>query len=191
MAVADRVRDNLLATFGVFVFSTALAAVCAVGATVWFVLAVLGDGPLVGALETILPLFAVGLVLGVPLALAAFVGVSYGLVVHTAARVGAKVDEMASDCVRWTGRIVRDVERESDLARFVDLSPVVEAVDQRSPETRAQDRIDQLTGRYVDGSLSETELERRVSGVLAEEDVGKEDSTTLDLRLAEARRESE
>lgn len=187
MDVADAAGDNLFATVGVFVVATTLALISAAGVAVWLVLALLG-GAVAETFGTLLPIFAVAGLISAPLAAAALVAVGYGLVVRTSAVIGATFQDQVDGAARWVGRTARRFERRSALARVLDLSPVVESLDSRTPEERAQDRIERLKAGYVADHLSEFELERRIRRVLVDEDVSRDQVTTLDVELADARR---
>ena len=186
MQLTDWTRENLLATVAIFLAVATLTAVSAGGAVLWGLLALLGGGPVADAFETVLPVFVVGLLVGLPLTVVALVGVGYGLVSRLVVEVSTAVSDVGAVGARAVGRTARRVERRASIPGILALAAVADAVDPRSPETRARDRIERLQSWYVDGRLSEFEFERRLRSVLDDEEVSREQFTTLDHQIAEA-----
>lgn len=187
MRPSDWARDHLLATAAAFLLLAALAAVSASGTLLWLVLGLLGDGPVVATLGTLLPLFLVGLVVGAPLAPLALVVLGYGL----AARAVDAASERATAGTTRVGRTVRDLERRAARVGLGEVADAVGDLDPRSPERRAEDRVERLQSEYVDGRLSEFELERRVRGALDDEAIERERVTALDAQVRDRRAETE
>lgn len=146
----------------------------------WSVLALTG----VSVLSTLLPLFLLGLVVGVPVTAVGVVAVPVGLTARATSAVSGR-RKVAG--VRL-GRLASYVERENRYARAVGLSSLVERVDTRSAEQRADDRIERLKDRYVDGEVSDHEFERRTRRVLDDEGVSRDRPSSVDDELAAERR---
>jgi len=176
MGLGSWAREHLLATIAIALTVGSAVAVSILGVLAW-VLALFVAGPQ-PTLSTLMPVFLAGIVLGTPVAVLSVVGVGYGL----AARVSA-----AAGNARF-GRVFVWADRYEGLLRRVGLSGLVDAVDTRSTEQRATDRIERLKSRYVKGDLSEPGFERRVCEVLDEEGVGPERVSALDGRLEAALR---
>ena len=199
MSLAHRARENLLATAGLFLFSSVVGLVSGVGLLARGVFAVLGwGGPVGGTLAALVPAFVVGLFVAVPVTWLSVLGLSYGVLARlvpwtrrTAARVRLAVEDLFADATRfasrvalWLGRKLRDVERDDRFGHFPAVSAVADIVDPRSNEDRADDRIERLNDRYLAGDISEVELDRRVESILDEEEVGYADASALDDALA-------
>jgi hypothetical protein len=199
MSLAHRARENLLATAGLFLFSSVVGLVSGVGLLARGVFAVLGwGGPVGGTLAALVPAFVVGLFVAVPVTWLSVLGLSYGVLAHlvpwtrrTAARVRLAVEDLFADATRfasrvalWLGRKLRDVERDDRFEHFPAVSAVADIVDPRSNEDRADDRIERLNDRYLAGDISQVELDRRVESILDEEEVGYADASALDDALA-------
>ncbi|ELZ22703.1 hypothetical protein C475_16416 [Halosimplex carlsbadense 2-9-1] len=182
MELTHWARDHVPAATALAVAFAALSAVSLAGATGWLVLAALEVGA-ASTLATLLPLFALGTVLGVPLTVAAAVVAAIGAVAHVSALAVAKRRAASTRL----GQVASRVER-NPLARLLGVAALVEDFDTRSPERRADDRIERLKARYVDGALSEWELEERTGIVLDEEGVPRESPSSLDDRLRGAER---
>jgi len=180
MELTQWARDHVPAAVVVALAFAALSAVSLVGATGWLVLAALEVGA-ASTLGTLLPLFALGTVLGVPLTVAAAVVAAVGVTAHVSAVATANYRAASARL----GRAASTVERHP-LARLLGVAALVENVDTRSAEQRADDRIERLKQRYVDGALSEWELEERTRLVLDEEGVPRESPSSLDDRLRDA-----
>jgi len=170
MGLGDWTSDHLLATVALALLFGTVAVVSVLGVAGWLLLALLGVGA-ASTLGSLLPLFVLGVVVGAPGTLLALVGAVVGLT------------SRASSAVRGerTQRLASYLERESTLARFVGVADLVERFDDRDPEERADQRIDRLKQRYVDGELTEREFERRTRRVLDEEGVGREGALGPDI----------
>ncbi|PSQ02239.1 hypothetical protein BRC92_08815 [Halobacteriales archaeon QS_4_69_31] len=179
MDIAGWMRENLFLTITAFVFGATLTAVSVGGAFFWLVFAALGGGGVASTLGTLLPLFVLGVVVGVPLSVVAAAGVGYGLV----SRLSAHASESLTELGASVARTAEVAEREHWLARAFGIADLAGAVDPRSPADRAQDRVERVKGRYVDGELTEAEFEREVRKLLAEEDVSREEVWPLDDQL--------
>jgi len=182
MGLTQLARDHVPAAVVLALAFAALSAVSLVGATGWAVLAALEVGA-ASTLGTLLPLFALGTVLGLPLTVAAAVVAAVGVAAHVSAVATAKRRAARARL----GRAASTVERHP-LARLLGVAALVEDLDTRSPERRADDRIERLKERYVDGGLSEWELEERTGIVLDEEGVPRGTPSRLDDRLRGAER---
>ncbi|PSP75029.1 hypothetical protein BRC70_01890 [Halobacteriales archaeon QH_6_68_27] len=80
MSLAHRARENLLATAGLFLFSSVVGLVSGVGLLARGVFAVLGwGGPVGGTLAALVPAFVVGLFVAVPVTWLSVLGLSYGV----------------------------------------------------------------------------------------------------------------
>ena len=180
MRLLDWASERLLTSVVLLVVCASVLAVSLAGVAGWFVLAVLTTGG-TGALGTLLPLFVVGVFLSLPLTALAGVLVAVGI----AARASSAV--RGDRARQWASYI----ERESSLARAVGLSSLVERFDTRSADQRADDRVDGLKRRYVEGDISESEFERRTREILDQEGVDRERSSVINDRLRESRREKE
>ena len=189
----------MLATAGLFLFSSVVGVVSAVGLLARGVFAVVGwGGPVGGTLAALVPAFVVGLFVAVPVTWLSILGLSYGAVARlvpwtrrTAHRVRLAVEDLFADATRftsrvvlWLGRKLRDVERDERFGHVPAVSAVADVVDPRSNDERADDRIDRLNDLYLAGDISEVELDRRVESILDEEDVGYADASALDDALA-------
>lgn len=184
MALTHWADHHLPAAVALALTFAALSAVSLLGAAGWAVLAALEVGA-ASSLATVLPLFAAGTVLGLPLTAAAVAVVAIGV----AARVSSVAAAKRRAASTRLGRIASRVERESVLARWLGVAALVEDIDGRSPERRADDRIDGLKRRYVNGGLSEWELEERTRIVLDEEGVPRERPSRIDDELRAAERD--
>ena len=189
----------MLATAGLFLFSSVVGVVSAVGLLARGVFAIRGwGGPVGGTLAALVPAVVVGLFVAVPVTWLSILGLSYGAVARlvpwtrrTAHRVRLAVEDLFADATRfasrvalWLGRKLRDVERDERFAHVPAVSAVADVVDPRSNDERADDRIDRLNDLYLAGDISEVELDRRVESILDEEDVGYADASALDDALA-------
>jgi hypothetical protein len=199
MSLAHRARENLVATAALFVVSAVVGLASAAGLLARGVVALLGwGGPVGGTLAALVPVFAVGLFVGVPVTWLSVLGLSYGVVARTVPRVRrvahsvrlavddlfADATHLASRVALWLGRKARAAERDERFAGVPAVSAVADVVDPRSNERRADDRIDRLNDRYLDGEISEVELDRRVEDILDEADIGYADASALDDQLA-------
>ncbi|QLH77868.1 SHOCT domain-containing protein [Halosimplex rubrum] len=182
MGLTQLARNHVPAAAVLALAFAALSTVSVAGATGWLVLAALEVGA-ASTLATLLPLFALGTVLGVPLTVAAAVVAAVG----TAARVSAAAAAKRRAASTRLGLAASRVERHP-LARLLGIATLVEDLDSRSPERRADDRIERLKARYVDGAFSEWELEERTRIVLDEEGVPRERASTIDDELRAAER---
>ncbi|ELZ22702.1 hypothetical protein C475_16411 [Halosimplex carlsbadense 2-9-1] len=183
MELTDWASDHLLATVGITLGFLTLTAVSVLGIAGWLLAAVLGLGG-TGALGSLLPLFVVGLVVGVPVSVVGVVAVAVGL----AARASSAVSGTTEIAGIRLGRVASYVERENEYARMVGLADLVENFDTRSAEQRADDRTERLKERYVEGEISEHEFEQRMQTVLDEEGVQREGVSTIDDELRAAER---
>ncbi|MFB6151753.1 MAG: SHOCT domain-containing protein [Haloarculaceae archaeon] len=163
MGFADWASENLLAAVALTVAFGTVLAVSVLGIAGWVLLALLDVGA-ASTLGSLLPLFVVGLVVGFPVTLVAGLAAVFGLAARASSAVSGK----------RLGRLASYVERESDVARAVGLADLVEGLDGRSPEERADDRIGRLKEKYVEGKLSERAFERRMGEVLDEEGVDRD-----------------
>ena len=170
-------RDHVATAAALAVAFAALSTVSLVGATGWLVLAALEVGA-ASTLATLLPLFALGTVLGVPLTVATGVVAAVGVAAHVSAAAAAKRRAASTRL----GQVASVIERHP-LARLLGVAALVEDLDARSPERRADDRIERLKARYVDGALSEWELEERTEIVLDEEGVCSDRPSAIDDQL--------
>jgi uncharacterized membrane protein len=179
MGVLQWASERLLASVLLFVLFGSVLTVSLLGITGWIALVVLtGSG---GALGSLLWLFVVATVVALPLTLVAGVLVAAGIAARASSAVsGDRAKQVASY-----------LERESDAARAVGLASVVEKFDSRTPDERADDRIDRLKQRYVEGSLTDTEFERKIREVVDQENVDRSESSVIDDQLREGRRERE
>lgn len=149
----------------------------------WLFLAVFvvgGDGA-AGTLASMLPVFIVGLVLSLPVALVGLVGAVAGLLSRAAKATGRSSERVH--------KVARFADRHSETARFLGLSDVVADLDTRTPEERDDDRIDELKQQHVDGELAEAELERKIRRIHDEEGVDQRDASSLDQQIRQAGRE--
>jgi hypothetical protein len=198
MSLAHRAHENLLATAGLFIVATALGLLSAGGLLARGVFALLGwGGPVGGTLAAFVPVFVVGLLLAVPVSWLSVLGLSYGVVSRLVPRVkrtGTKVRlavaELFDDVTRvsaegalWLGRRARAVERDDRFSDVAGVSAVADAVDPRSADTRADDRIERLNEQYLAGEISEVELDSRVEAILDEEEVGHAEASAIDDHL--------
>ncbi|QLH81809.1 SHOCT domain-containing protein [Halosimplex pelagicum] len=182
MGLTQLARNHVPAAVVLALAFAALSAVSVAGATGWVVLAALEVGT-ASTLGTLLPLFALGTVLGLPLTVAAAVVAAVGVAAHVSSVVTAKRRAASTRL----GQVASRIERHP-LARLLGVAALVEDIDTRSPERRADDRIERLKDRYVDGALSEWELEERTRIVLDEEGVPSRRPSGLDDRLRDAER---
>ncbi|WP_436930275.1 SHOCT domain-containing protein [Halosimplex halobium] len=182
MELTHWARDHVPAAAVLTVAFAALSAVSVAGATGWLLLAALEVGA-ASTLGTFLPLFALGTVLGLPLTVAAAALAVVGAVARVSTTVAAKRRAASTRL----GLVASRVER-NPLARLLGVAALVEDLDTRSPERRADDRIERLKERYVDGGLSEWELEERTRMVLDEEGVPREGPDELDDQFRETER---
>lgn len=178
MGLGDWAGDHLLAAVGLTLVFGTVTGVSLLGVAAWALWAVLGLGG-AATLGTLLPVFLLGLLIGVPVTVAAVLVAVVGLTTRASAAVSERTDLAG---VRL-GQVASYVERESELARLVGLSDLVEHFDSRSPDRRAEDRIQRLKDRYVAGDLSEFEFETRMQRVLDEEGVHRDPSTVVEDEL--------
>jgi hypothetical protein len=183
MGLTDWAGDHLLATVALSLAFLTLTAVSVLGVAGWLLAAVLGLGG-AGTIGSLLPLFVVGLVVGVPLSVVGLVAAAVGL----ASRASSAVSGTTEVAGVRLGRVASYVERENRYARMVGLADLVENVDTRSAERRADDRTERLKERYVDGEISEHEFERRLQTILDEEGVQREGVSAIDDELHAAER---
>ncbi|WP_459192578.1 SHOCT domain-containing protein [Halosimplex sp. J119] len=179
MGLTDWARNHLLATVALSLVFGTLAVVSVLGVAMWVLWAALGIGG-ASTLATLLPLFLVGVVVGVPGAAVSLVAAAAGL----ATRASAAVSERTRFASVRLGQVASYVERESELARLVGLAEFVERFDSRSPDRRAEDRIQRLKDRYVDGDVSEFEFEQRMQRIMDEEGVHRDSVSAIDDELA-------
>jgi len=178
MGLTEWASDHLLATVALsFAFLT-LTAVSILGVAGWLLAVVLGLGG-AGTIGSLVPLFVVGLVVGVPLSVVGLVAAAVGL----ASRASSAVSGTTEVAGIRLGRVASYVERENRYARMVGLADLVENFDTRSAQRRADDRTDRLKERYVDGEISEHEFERRLQTILDEEGVQREGVSAIDDEL--------
>jgi hypothetical protein len=177
MELTHWARDHVPAAAVLTVAFAALSAVSVAGATGWLLLAALEVGA-ASTLGTFLPLFALGTVLGLPLTVAAAAVAAVGAVARVSTVASAKRRAVSTRL----GLIASRVER-NPLARLLGIAALVEDLDTRSPERRADDRIERLKERYVEGGLSEWELEERTRIVLDEEGVHRDRVSAIDDEL--------
>ncbi|MFB6140939.1 MAG: SHOCT domain-containing protein [Halosimplex sp.] len=175
MRLSDWARDHLLATVALALAFGTLTAVSVLGVAAWTLWALL-SAPGAATLGSLLPLFLVGLVVGVPVTAVSTLAAAVGL----ASRASAAASARAAVAGTRLGQAVSYVEHESVTARLVGLSALVETVDTRSADERVDDRIERLKDRYVEGELSEYEFERRTQRILDEEGVHRDRSSSLD-----------
>ncbi|WP_123538781.1 SHOCT domain-containing protein [Halosimplex salinum] len=178
MGLSEWARDHLLLVVGLSLAFGTLTVVSVLGVVGWLLLALLGVGG-ASTLGTLLPLFLLGLVAGVPGTVVALIAAAVGLAGRASSAVSGKT-EFAG--VRL-GQVATYVERESDLARLVGLSDLVEDFDTRSPEQRADERIERLKDRYVDGEISDYEFEQRMQRIMDEEGVHRDRTSAIDDEL--------
>ncbi|QLH81808.1 SHOCT domain-containing protein [Halosimplex pelagicum] len=178
MGLTDWASDHLLATVAISLASLTLAVVSALGVAGWLLAALLGLGG-TGTLGSLLPLFVVGLVVGVPATVVGLVAVAVGI----AARASSAVNGTTEIAGIRLGRVASYVERENEYARMVGLADLVENFDTRSAEQRADDRTERLKERYVEGEISEYEFEQRMQTILDEEGVRRDRVSTIDDEL--------
>ncbi|WP_135364102.1 SHOCT domain-containing protein [Halosimplex halophilum] len=177
MELTHWARDHVPAAAALTVAFAALSAVSLAGATGWLLLAALEVGA-ASTLGTFLPLFALGTVLGLPLTVAAAVVAAVGAVARVSTAAAAKRRAASTRL----GLIASRIER-NPLAGLLGIAALVDDLDTRSPERRADDRIERLKERYVDGGLSEWELEERTRIVLDEEGVHRDRVPAVDDEL--------
>ena len=182
MGLTHLARDHVPAAAALALAFAALSTVSLAGATGWAVLAALEVGA-ASTLATLLPLFALGTVLGVPLTVATGVVAAVGVAAHVSAAAAAKRRAASTRL----GQVASVIERHP-LARLLGIAALVEDIDTRSPERRADDRIERLKDHYVDGGLSEWELEARTEVVLDEEGVHRDRISAIDDQLRETER---
>lgn len=178
MGLTDWAREHLLATVALSLVFGTLTAVSLFGVAAWALWALLGLGG-ASTLGTLLPLFLFGLIVGVPATAVSLIAAAVGLATRASSAVSDRT-EVAS--VRL-GQVASYVERESELARLVGLSNLVEHFDSRSPDRRADDRIQRLKDRYVSGDISEFEFEERMQRVMDEEGVHRDRVSAIDDEL--------
>jgi len=183
MGLTDWAGDHLLATVGITLAFLTLTVVSVLGIAAWLLAAILGLGG-AGTLGSLLALFVVGLVVGVPVTVVGLVAAAAGL----ASRASSAVSGTTEIAGVRLGRVASYVERENDLARMVGLADLVENFDARSAEQRADDRTERLKERYVEGEISEHEFEQRMQTILDEEGVRGDRVSTIDDQLREAER---
>mgnify|MGYP000521893722 CR=1 FL=1 len=174
MGLGDWAADRLLVAVALALVFGTVTGVSLLGVAAWALWAVLGLGG-ADTLGTLLPFFLLGLLIGVPVAVGAVLVAALGLTTRASSAVSERT-ELAG--VRL-GQVASYVERESEFARLVGLSNLVEHFDSRSPDRRAEDRIQRLKDRYVGGDLSEFEFETRMQRVLDEEGVHRDPSSVV------------
>ncbi|MFC7139474.1 SHOCT domain-containing protein [Halosimplex aquaticum] len=178
MGLTDWARKHLLATIALSLVFGTLTAVSLLGVAAWALWALLGLGG-ASTLGTLLPLFLFGLVVGVPATAVALIAAAVGL----ATRASSAVSDRTEFAGVRLGQVASYVERESEIARLVGLSDLVEHFDSRSPDRRADDRIQRLKDRYVSGDISEFEFEERMQRVMDEEGVHRDRVSAIDDEL--------
>ncbi|WP_415380905.1 SHOCT domain-containing protein [Halosimplex sp. TS25] len=178
MGLTDWAREHLLATVALSLVFATLTAVSALGVAAWAFWALLGLGG-ASTLGTLLPLFLFGLIVGVPGTTVGLVAAGAGL----ATRASSAVSDRTEFAGVRLGQVASYVERESEIARLVGLSDLVEHFDSRSPDRRADDRIRRLKDRYVSGDISEFEFEERMQRVMDEEGVHRDRVSAIDDEL--------
>lgn len=198
MSLARRARENLLATAGLFVVGAAVGMLSLAGLVARAACAALGwGGPVGSTLAALAPVFAVSLLLAVPVTWLSVLGLGYGVgtravprVKATAGTVRLALVDLAADIARfgsaasaWLGRTARRAERDERTGEVPGVSALAEAFDDRSAQDRADDRVQRLTERYLDDEISEVELDRRVEAILDEADIGHAEASALDDRL--------
>jgi uncharacterized membrane protein len=181
MGLLDWASDHLLTSVVLLLISGAILAVSLLAIAGWLFLLLFGFDT--GTLGSLLPVFILATVVTLPLVVASAVIAAMGL----AARASAAVS--SDRAKQWTSYL----ERESSLARTIGLSSVVERFDSRSERERADDRLQRLKEKYVDGTLSQTDFERKIREILDQENDDRDRSSVIDeqLRDHEASRESE
>lgn len=179
MGALDWASEHVLASVVLFLAFGSVLAMALLGIAGWFALLLLtGSG---GPLGSLLWLLVAATIVSLPLTVVTGVFAAVGLAARASSAVsGDRAKQVASY-----------LERESEVARAVGLSSVVERFDSRTPEARADDRIDRLKERYVDGKLTDTEFERRIREVVDQEGVDRDRSSVIDDQLREGRRERE
>jgi len=179
MGVLEWASERLVVSVLLFLVFGSVLAVSLLGITGWIALVVLTGSA--GTLGSLLWLFVVGTVVTLPLTLVTSVLVAAGIAARASSAVsGDRAKQVASY-----------LERESDAARAVGLASVVESFDSRTPDERADDRIDRLKQRYVEGSLTDTEFERKIRDVVDQEGVDRSESSVIEDQLREGQRERE
>ena len=101
--------------------------------------------------------------------LATFVFVALAAVVTGWLLVRTLVSVAGSLSTTWRIGMIRRAaafEASNPLARWVRLADRVAVLDPRTPEERTTDALDELRSRYVDGQLTERELEAGLERVL-------------------------
>lgn len=174
----DPGRVLVLATVGLL--GATASAVGTVGLLGWGLATLFG---VVRAVETLTPLllpFAAAVVLGVPLAVVGFGGVAVALV--------GRAVTARERLRRRAGRVAESYE--SELA-LLGLEDVVDRLDGRSPDARAEERVERLKAAYVADEIDDREFERRVEELVAEEDVDPNRVLSLRERVRETERERE
>lgn len=170
----DLGRLVVLTTLGLF--GTTASAVGAVGLSGWALATLFAVAPAIETLTPLLPWFVAGVVLGTPLALVGFGGLALAVIRGTmSARERLR---------RRAGRAA--AEYEDELAAL-GLAEYVERLDDRSPEARAEDRIERLKEAYVAGDVDDREFERRVEALIDED--GIDPDRVLSLRESVRERE--
>lgn len=171
----DAGRLLVLVTVGLL--GATASAVGAVGLLGWGVATLFAVGPAVETLTPMLAWFVVGLALGVPLTVVGFGGVAAALV--------GEVRTARDRLRRRVGRVADDHQTE---LRLLGLGEWADRLDGRSPDARAEDRVERLKAAYVADEIDDREFERRVEELVREEDVDPNRVLSLRERVRETER---
>jgi hypothetical protein len=171
----DLSRMVVLTTVGLF--GTTVTAVGAIGLSGWGLATLFAVAPAIRTLTPLLPWFVAGLVLGVPLAFVGFGGVALAAVRGT---ISAR-DRLH----RRAGHIATEYDDELAL---LGLDDYVDRLDDRSPDARAEDRVERLKEAYVAGEIDDREFERRVEELVGDADVDPDRVLSLRERVRETDR---
>jgi hypothetical protein len=157
MRVFDWMRDHLLATVVCYLVVVAVTAVSAVGIGVWFLAALVTGGSTGALLNGVLAVLLATLLGGTVAAFLSLVGIGFGLYARAASTVAWLDDALA----RWTGVLTGYGAAFRSAA-----ADAVEPTASHPGATDATTGLDRLKAKYVQGSLSDHEFERRVRDLL-------------------------
>ncbi len=176
MPLGRRAFVRVLGLFAVGLLGAVAAAVGVVGLVGWAFAALFAVAPAIEALSGLLPWLVACVVLGVPLAVVGLGGAAATL-----------VGGIVSARERLRRRLGRRVAAYEDELALVGLDDVVDRLDDRSADARAEARVEDLKTAYVEGEIDDAAFERRVEELVDDDDVDPD----LVLSLRETVRESE
>lgn len=157
-----------------------VASVGGVGLLGWGFATLFAVAPAIEALTPLLAWFVAGIALGVPLAVLGF-----GAAALTMLRSAA---EARDGLRRRAGRVAEAYDDELSL---LGLGDVVERIDDRDADERAEDRVERLKREYVAGDVDDREFERRLEELVADDEIDANRVLSIKQSVRDREREYE